>query len=112
MGIGGIDQWNEDVFQDWASINSGHYQHLTYAGEMEVAFDRAATLMKEPAAYSLKVTSEYRPGPGPGMLSVLDTRAQGREGGAIELILDASGSMLQRIEGRWRIEIAKKRCFN
>ena len=56
---------------------------------------------------------EITPGSIPGKLRVTDGRAEtgGRSLealGAVELILDASGSMLQRLEGSRRIEIAKE----
>jgi hypothetical protein len=38
---------------------------------MEVAFDRATTLMHRPASYTLLVESEFREAPGPGSLEVL-----------------------------------------
>jgi hypothetical protein len=79
---------------------------------MEVAFDRATTLMQRPAGYTLMVESEYRELPGPGRLSVVPG-ADGASGAgaataAVELILDASGSMLQRMEGERRINVAKE----
>jgi hypothetical protein len=107
IGVGGSEGWNVDVFEDWASVNGGHYTHLVYEGEMEVAFDRAATLMRRPASYMLQVESEYREAPGPGMLTVVGGETT-TGGSAVELILDASGSMLQRLEGKRRITIAKE----
>jgi hypothetical protein len=107
--IVGSEGWHQDVFQDWASVNGGHYTQLVYQGEMEVAFDRAATLMRRPADYALEVTSERREAPGPGLLRVVAGNGKAASGGgAVELILDASGSMLQRMEGRRRIDVAKE----
>lgn len=109
--VGGNEAWNIDVMEDWARVNGGDYRQLVYQGEMEVAFDRAATLMRRPAGYSLRVDSEFREAPGPGRLSVLAGEggtAQVVGGAAVELILDASGSMLQRMEGKRRIVVAKE----
>ncbi|HEY5645899.1 MAG TPA: hypothetical protein VIS76_08170, partial [Pseudomonadales bacterium] len=112
IGVGGSEAWNVDVFQDWASVNGGHYQHLIYDGEMEVAFDRAATLMRRPADYALLADSSYQEAPGPGLLSVSSGSAASTGGvagrAAVELILDASGSMLQRLQGKQRIVMAKE----
>lgn len=111
VGVAGEGGHNLDVFQDWASVNGGHFTHLRYNGEMEVAFDRASTLMRRPADYTLEVQTEYREAPGPGLLSVLAAEAaEGAAvtGGAVELILDASGSMLRRMDGKRRIVIAKE----
>jgi len=108
--VAGTKAKHQDVFQDWTAVNGGHYKQLFYEGEMEVAFDRASTLMRRPASYSLIVDTAFREAPGPGQLLVVS--GDGEEGstaaGAVELILDASGSMLQRLEGRRRIAIARE----
>ncbi|HSM27725.1 MAG TPA: VWA domain-containing protein, partial [Thioalkalivibrio sp.] len=101
----------QDLMQDWARVN-GHYAHLRSEGEMEVAFDRAAALLREPAPYRLTIGAVFREAPQPGRLRVLsgpEGSAGGLvAGGAVSLILDASGSMLQRMDGVRRIEIAKR----
>lgn len=106
--VAGAHRWNQDVMRDWADINGGHFTQLRYDGEMEVAFDRAATLMHRPAGYTLQVDSEFREAPGPGLLSVVALGAPTSGGAAVALILDASGSMLQRLDGKRRIAIAKE----
>lgn len=108
IGVAGTAGSHVDVMEDWAAVNGGHYKHLNYEGEMEVAFDRATTLMRRPAEYSLLVSSEYREAPGPGTLIVSAIEGTAAEDGAVELILDASGSMLQRLDGKRRIHIAKE----
>lgn len=100
----------QDLMQDWADVNGGHYSYLAHEGEMEVAYDRAATLLRRPANYTLTLTTAAREPPKPGTLRVI-AGAHGDSattGSAVELILDASGSMLQRMEGRRRIEIARE----
>jgi hypothetical protein len=102
----------QDLMQDWARVNGGYYAHLRSEGEMEVAFDRAAALLREPAPYRLTIGAVFREAPQPGRLRVLsgpEGSAGGQvAGGAVSLILDASGSMLQRMDGVRRIEIAKR----
>jgi hypothetical protein len=101
-----------DTMRDWASINAGHFSQLRYEGEMEVSFDRATALMRRPAEYTLIANSDFREVPGPGLLTVVREMGQPgawNEGGAaIELILDASGSMLQRVDGKRRITMARE----
>jgi len=102
----------QDLMQDWARVNGGHYAHLRSEGEMEVAFDRAVALLREPAPYRLTIGAVLREAPQAGSLRILS----GAEAGsgspvadhAVSLILDASGSMLQRMDGVRRIEIAKR----
>jgi hypothetical protein len=102
----------QDLMQDWARVNGGHYGHLRSEGEMEVAFDRAAALLREPAPYLLTIQTAFREAPQPGSLRVLSGAQAGVgktvAGGVVSLILDASGSMLQRVDGVRRIEIAKR----
>ena len=98
----------QDLMQDWSRVNGGHYSHLLNEGEMEIAFDRAATMLRRPADYTLKVTGSFKEAPGPGTLRVISDDKNMVGGAAIELILDASGSMLKRLDGKRRIEIAKE----
>ena len=114
VGIGGTLAADEeqDRLQDWANVSGGYYTHLVYDGEMEVAFDRAATMLRRPAGYTLQVETEFREAPGPGSLTVVSGASAnggiGPGGTAVELILDASGSMLQRMDGKRRIDIARE----
>jgi Mg-chelatase subunit ChlD len=95
----------EDLMQSWARVNDGHYDYLTTQAGMDRAFDRASTLLRQPAAYKLEVDAKFERDPGPGKLQVVS--GDENLGGAVALILDASGSMLKRMEGGRRIEIAK-----
>jgi len=99
----------QDLMQDWSRVNGGFYNYITSQGELEVAYDRAATLLRRPARYELSARSLFREAPGPGSLSVVSSGGNSATaGGAVELILDASGSMLKRMGGERRIEIARK----
>ncbi|MBT8443396.1 MAG: VWA domain-containing protein, partial [Gammaproteobacteria bacterium] len=97
---------SQDLMQSWSSVNGGHYSHVIHENEMEIAFERAATMLRRPAKYTLALATETRDAPAPGFLRVLSGDTTPARG-AVHLILDASGSMLQRMEGRRRIEIAK-----
>jgi hypothetical protein len=98
----------QDLMQDWSRVNSGYYSYLLDEGEMEVAFDRAATMMRRPASYSLSLASGFTETPGPGSLRLVAGTGTPLQDGAVELILDASGSMLKRLDGKRRIAIAKE----
>ena len=102
----GEQEQSEDLMQDWASVNDGHYAFIQQEGDMEIAFERVSAMLRQPAGYSLSMTTEARDAPGPGFLRIV-SGDDGAPRGAVELILDASGSMLQRMEGRRRIDIAK-----
>jgi len=103
--------------QDWAAAGAGFYQYAVSHGEMDQAFSRMATWLRRPAAYSLDMaTSEVElPPPPPGTLSVVavgpdgsPAQAPASKDIAVEIILDTSGSMLDRFGGRSRIDSAKQ----
>jgi hypothetical protein len=122
---------SQDLMQDWAGANAGHYAHVTSIGDMEVGFERAACLLRRPAMYT--VVAELRSATSPVPTSTptpvaIPTSVLQGEGavvvtapaaaadpasppaaasGAIEIILDASGSMLQRMDGRPKIDVAR-----
>ncbi|MBN2056374.1 VWA domain-containing protein, partial [bacterium] len=98
----------QDLMQSWARVNSGYYEYVRTQGELDRGFERAATWLRRPAGYGLTVAASHVRAPGPGTLAVVTGTAKVTSGGAVELILDASGSMLKRMGGRRRIEIAKE----
>lgn len=111
VGGGGSADQEQDRFQDWSDVNGGYYKHVVYEGEMAVAYDRVATMLRRPAEYRLQMETGFTEHPGPGFLSVLDGTGSvsvGKYAGAVELVLDASGSMLQRIGGKRRSAIARE----
>jgi Mg-chelatase subunit ChlD len=79
-------------------------------GDVEAAFQRAAAEMRTGAPYVLTASLSVVPS-APGKLSVtLDSSKSGTHSAASEsiaLLLDASGSMLQKIKGRQKIDIAR-----
>ena len=98
--------YQQDLMQGWAAVNDGHYDFFRTNADLEVAFDRAACHLRRPAGYFLTAETHFEEPPGPGTIQVVAAdEAIGRP--AVELILDASGSMLQRLEGRLRIDIAR-----
>lgn len=102
-----------DLMQDWAMVGEGYYEYIENAGAMERAFDRASSKIRQPANYSIGVQTRFEPDPEPGFLQVLyaepgqepDVQLPQR---TIEVVLDASGSMLQRMEGKRRYQIARE----
>jgi len=103
--FGGSPARQIDLLQSWSQVNNGDFQQVFTAKAVENAFDRVAVKLRQPADYTLNVSSEYIEAPGPGRLLV--SQQDSNQGAAVELILDASGSMLKRLEGKRRITIAK-----
>ncbi|MGI8485123.1 MAG: VWA domain-containing protein, partial [Thermomicrobiales bacterium] len=50
---GGDPAHSTDLMQDWAKVNNGEYVYVRDQGEMDIAFDRAATILRRPTVYSV-----------------------------------------------------------
>lgn len=113
--FGGSPITAQDYMQDWAMVRGGEYQYVTSLAVLHMAFDRAVARLKRPVDFEVEVDFETVADPEPATIVVTGevTGDDGGEGleaaarGAVEIILDASGSMLQRLGGERRIEIAK-----
>ena len=101
----------------WAMAGFGRYQYARAHGEIDRAFDRMASWLRRPASYGLRfdTSSESVPPPAPGSLAVVaPEEADGTRSAvigpdvAVEIVLDTSGSMLERFGGERRIDIAKR----
>jgi hypothetical protein len=119
----GKDPWREkQLMQDLAAVNGGYYASARTQAEMDVVAERAAAWLRRPTRYRLvaKVRNEVPPLPGTLQVAAALAAAEAPRPAArpedppaaarpaVELILDASGSMLQRLHGRRRIEIARE----
>jgi hypothetical protein len=102
---------HQDLMQAWASLNEGHYDFFRTNADLEVAFDRASCHLRRPAGYLIAASTRFEEPPGPGTIAVVAPPEE-MPLNAVELILDASGSMLQRLEGRRRIDIAREVLVN
>lgn len=94
---------------------TGHYAYVSRGKTLRIATP------EEPGEYELRyLTAGKRltlgkrpitivPRPAPGELRVIDGSAEGNdlEGATVAVVLDASGSMLQRLDGKRRIDLAK-----
>jgi hypothetical protein len=103
LHIGNV-AWHQDLMQGWADVDAGHYSYFSSARDLDIAFERASCHLRRPQSYELVAHTSFDQPPGPGFVRVEPT---GLEGYAVELILDASGSMLKRIDGKTRIDIAQ-----
>jgi hypothetical protein len=106
----------QDLMQSWASVNAGYYDFLRNQADMETAFERAVVWLRRPADYTFIADVLYVEPPGPGTLQVVSGAAS-EEGDSrqsellrditIEIIVDASGSMMAALDGQRRIDVAK-----
>jgi hypothetical protein len=101
---------------DWAAVGGGAYQYAVGHADVDRAFARMATQLRRPADYrlSLVTSREPPPLPEPARISVTSPTATGSgappsvaPGVGVALVLDTSGSMLERMPGGRRIDVAR-----
>jgi hypothetical protein len=104
-----------NLMSDWAGAAGGHISRFASQADSEMAYRRVTAWLKRPASYAFEVSADTSPPP-PGLLTVeLGTADEAGLGDpaegpsvAVSVILDASGSMLQRLGGERRIDVAKQ----
>ncbi|WP_191621147.1 VWA domain-containing protein [Marinihelvus fidelis] len=97
---------NAAVMMDWANINGGRFQRVIGPLGLADGMDMANALFRAPKPYAMTATLEELVEPEGEAELTIQAVAGAPATGAVELILDASGSMLQQMEGRRRIDIA------
>lgn len=104
----------QDLMQEWSRVNGGAYQYVTSLGSLHQGFERAIARMRQPVGFEVTVDYSFAADPGPAQLRLVAGEAKLDPGarGAVEIILDASGSMLKRMNGERRIEIARRAIVN
>ena len=109
-GSTGVVRAEMNLMEDWAYSNGGFYDLFASQGDADVEFRRMAAWLHEPASYGLSYSIGTGPLP-PGRLAVTSAsvaQAADPSRAAVAILLDASGSMLKRIGGKQKIEIAKQ----
>ena len=101
-----------NLMQDWAYSGGGFYDLFVSQGDADVQFRRMAAWLHRPAAYGVSYAIGTTPPP-PGRLIVRWAQAGASSAAAstapaVAIVVDASGSMLQRIGGVPKIEIEKE----
>ena len=110
---GGAPVLSTDLMQDWAASWGGRYEYASSHAQIDRAFDRLATWLRRPAAYTLAHGTRYV-NTNPGSLAldaptgVAASDLVAGSGVAVEILLDTSGSMLAKTQGGRRIDVAKK----
>lgn len=106
------DRKFEGEMQSWTRVNNGDYHIVRNTSQMTQAIDNAVHTLRKPVSYTLRTEQHHTKPLGKGLLRVTippkTKQQQHSKALAIELILDASGSMLKRIKGKRRISIAKE----
>ncbi|MEJ2308052.1 MAG: VWA domain-containing protein [Gammaproteobacteria bacterium] len=115
LSIDTSDPQGERIMKDWVSVNDGHFLRVVGQAGLADGMDLAAALFRAPKGYALTLSLEKVREPVGTATLRLDgdatdaARPAAPPGGAIELILDASGSMLKRLpDGQRRIAVAHR----
>jgi len=97
----------EGIMQSWSRVNNGEYAVVNNGKELYKAINQATSILRRPVYYNLEIKSSYKKPLKNGSLKILNKKVKINNNFAIELILDASGSMLKKIKGKKRIAIAR-----
>lgn len=105
---------SQDYMQDLARGSGGYYAATPTHADLETGFARADCLIRRPKPYQARVAfAQQAAAPGQLVIGAATEAAEGapeagqaQAAGAIQVILDASGSMWQRLDDRFRYEIA------
>ncbi len=98
--------YSQDLMQSWADVNHGFYDYARNVGDFDVGFARASCLLRRPKRYRVELTTSAETPPGPGKIRVV--AGAGATLPAVEVILDASGSMGKKLpDGTSRIDAAR-----
>ncbi|WP_300379058.1 VWA domain-containing protein [Henriciella sp.] len=100
---------SQPIAAAWAGQTGGEVNPVLWAEDVSIGYARASARILGPKEYFLRAKADYRPEE-PGFLAVTSDDAAGRrqaDDAGMLVILDASGSMLKRMEGGRRIDIAK-----
>jgi hypothetical protein len=100
---------SQDGLQDLASANSGTYDYVYGIDDIEHSMARGLAWLRRPVTYAVTADTQWIEPPVPGTLAVVRPEdGEGLDAGAIEIIFDASGSMYKKIDGRYRIDVARE----
>lgn len=95
--------------QDWAGATGGFHRLFAAPEDASRSFRDIAEILRRPTPYRFVWRAETS-APEPGGIAVIrpaGSAAKPGSGRAVEVILDASGSMLQRRDGERKIDLAK-----
>jgi hypothetical protein len=101
---------SHDLMMDWATTSGGFLQLVGDQGALEASFKRAVAATRTGSSYTLSAAALAPQGPGTLSVSLAPPAKSANASTtapSVALVLDASGSMLQKIKGRQKIEIAR-----
>ncbi len=98
----------QQIMRGWANVGGGEYTYALTEDDVHRAMQRAMRLIRRPSAFTLAAEARYQDPPEDGQLTVVSGATPAVGAGVIHLIFDASGSMLRRMQGGRRIDVARR----
>ena len=98
----------QQLMQNWAMVGGGQYHYTTDRSSLVQAFEAGMRQIRQPGRFQLSAETSYQEPPRPGSLQIVSGDAPAVGGAVVQLIFDASGSMLRRMEGGRRIDVARR----
>lgn len=105
-----VTRWYQNQMLSWAQVADGRYHYSVDRTSLVRSFEAGMRELRRPSEFALVVERRYQEPPEPGSLTVVnaDPKRPAVAAGVVHLIFDASGSMLRRMEGGRRIEVARR----
>jgi len=101
------NRWYQHLMKAWANAGHGSYRYAIGRTDLIRGFEAGMRELRQPTRFALEVATRYQEPPRPGRLVVAAGEQPVIGAGVVHLIFDASGSMLRRMEGGRRIDVAK-----
>jgi hypothetical protein len=101
---------SHNLMMDWATTSGGFLQMVGDQGALEASFRRAVAATQTGSTYTLSAAALAPQGPGTLTVTIAPPTKSAHSSTSapsVALVVDASGSMLQKIKGRQKIEIAR-----
>lgn len=98
----------QQLMQNWAMVGGGQYHYTTDRSSLVQAFESGMRQIRQPGRFRLSAETSYQEPPRPGSLQIVSGDEPAVGGAVVHLIFDASGSMLRRMEGGRRIDVARR----
>lgn len=104
------------LMDTWARVAGGFYQYVSTQADFTEGFNRAVHRMRGPKPYEITVGfAPAEPLPDGELLLTLvkaKTESSSKSASSLLILLDTSGSMLKRLEGKRRYQIAQNALQN
>lgn len=96
-----------DLIMNWGMATGGRYSYSTSTPALLRSLEAAMHEIRQPTEFFITAETAWTDPPAPGSLSVVSGDEPAVAGSVVHMIFDASGSMLRRMEGGRRIEVAR-----